>query len=65
MLKIVMKKKELNSPDLFETIFFRIWEKNSSSVRERERERTPEQTHFRFVIFFLKKKNGKKTERQM
>jgi hypothetical protein len=35
-----MKKKELNSPDLFETIFFRIWEKNSSSVRERERENT-------------------------
>jgi len=60
MMKIVMKKKRKKSytRQTFLKLYFLEYEKKIQVQykREKERERTPEQTHFGFVIFFLKKK---------
>ena len=47
MLKTIMKKKKLNSSDLLYDLF---------SLSKKERKKTPQQTRFRFIIFFLNKK---------
>jgi hypothetical protein len=63
MLKKVMKKKKVKLSVLFyETFFFleyekKIYERKVSLVEKKRREKTLRQTHFGFVIFFLKKKH--------